>query len=156
MDLDGPLEGLTTPLLIFLFAFSPGICEELVFRGAFLGLLRRVGTTRAAVLLSSIYFGLIHLSVFRFVPTFLLGLLMAGLTVSTGSIFPAMVFHMAYNGLAVWLGRLSLELPQSLTGASGWGVSLALLALGFAMVRSARTISAARASRDQLLDAPPA
>jgi sodium transport system permease protein len=134
-DLEESMKELGMPLLLLLFAFSPGVSEELMFRGVFLGLLRRAGTTRAALLLSAVYFALIHLSVFRLVPTFLLGLILAGLTISTGSIFPAMAFHMAYNGLAFGLGGLLTDVPPWVSSAPAWAGSVALLAAGFVLVR---------------------
>jgi sodium transport system permease protein len=129
------LERLSKPALFFLVAFSPAVCEELVFRGVFLGLLRRTGPTRAAVLASSAVFAVIHLSVFRFVPTFLLGLVMAVLVVRTGSLFPAVLYHMAYNGLAV-LGGERLE---EAGGVFVWLASGALLAAGYFLVTRSRT-----------------
>jgi sodium transport system permease protein len=128
------LADLDTGNLLFLLAVSPGVCEELVFRGAFLGLLRRTGAVRSAVLASSAFFALIHLNVFRFAPTFLLGLVLAALVVRTRSVFPAMVFHAVYNGTAVLAGR-SGELPASLSGSTGWMGSFALVVLGALLVR---------------------
>jgi sodium transport system permease protein len=127
--LESGFDDIGLPVLLLLIAVSPGVCEELVFRGAFLGLLRRTGTTRAAVIGSSVFFALIHLSVFRFVPTFLLGATMGAIVVRTRSIFPAMLFHMVYNGTTVVLGSME-ELPAFADGAAGWGVSLALLGAG--------------------------
>ncbi|MGH2571499.1 MAG: CPBP family glutamic-type intramembrane protease, partial [bacterium] len=129
-------EQLSKPALFFLVAFSTAVCEELVFRGAFLGLLRRTGTTRAAVLASSAVFAVIHLSVFRLVPTFLLGLAMAVLVVRTGSLFPAVLYHMTYNGIAV-LGGERLEAMSG--GAAAWLASGALLAAGYFLVARSRT-----------------
>ena len=134
MDWAEDLGGERRVLTFFLIAVTPGICEELTFRGAFLGLLRRTGTTRAAVLLSSIFFGVIHLSVFRFLPTLLLGLILGFLTVRTRSIVPAMLFHMVYNGLAfAWADSLA---EPSIHVAVLWGGSMALLAAGLVLVRS--------------------
>jgi sodium transport system permease protein len=139
--LDDQFADVGMPLVLLLIAFSPGVCEELVFRGAFLGLLRRTGTTRAAVIGSSAFFALIHLSVFRFVPTFLLGVAMAGIVVRTRSIFPAMIFHMVYNGTTVLLGSME-ELPWFAAGAAGWALSAVLLGAGLLLVRSGVSPSA--------------
>lgn len=128
------LSEMGMPLLLFLIAFSPGVCEEIVFRGAFLGLLRRVAPTRYAVLVSSVFFGVIHLSVFRFLPTFLLGLVLAGLTVRTRTIFPAMLFHMIYNGISVTLPDAG-ALSERLEGWPGWALSVGLLAAGWLLLR---------------------
>jgi sodium transport system permease protein len=131
---DEAFHSMSVPMQVVLIALSPGVCEELTFRGAFLGLLRRTGGTRAAVVASSLFFALIHLSVYRFAPTFLLGLVLAGVVVRTRSIFPAMVLHAVYNGLAVTLGGAE-ALPGPLAGAGGWIASAVALGAGAALVR---------------------
>ncbi|MBZ0267695.1 CPBP family intramembrane metalloprotease, partial [bacterium] len=136
-ELAGSLGELSGFAAILLFAVSPGICEELVFRGAFLGLLRRVGSVRSAVLISAAFFGLIHLSVFRFLPTFTVGVVAAIVVVRSGSIFPAMLLHACYNGIAV--GQEDLPgWAQGLleSSAAGWAASLAALAAGAWLLRA--------------------
>lgn len=121
--------------LLLLVGISPGICEELVFRGAALGMWRRIATPRRAILISSLYFAVIHMSVHRFAPTMLLGLALGWLTVTSGSIFPAMLFHATYNGTAV-LAAKTLEHPAGwMAGPAGWAGSLALVAAGVWLVR---------------------
>lgn len=131
--LTGPFEKLSMGSLVFLLAVSPGINEELVFRGVFLGILRRVGSTRGAVIASSAFFALMHLSVFRFVPTLLLGVILALLVVRTGSIFPAMIAHATYNGSALLVERIP-GAEQALGGAGGWVGSAALLAVAVVLL----------------------
>lgn len=103
-------------------ALSPAICEELLFRGV---LLRASNVERRpwlAVLLNGLLFGAFHLSVYRFLPTLLLGLILAALVVRSGSIIVAMVFHLANNAATVLVARLvpataaasAAELPLSL------------------------------------------
>jgi sodium transport system permease protein len=121
--------------VLLLLAVSPGVCEELVFRGAFLGLLRRVMSVRAAVVLSSVLFALIHLSVFRLLPTFLLGLLLSALTLASGSLLPAILMHAVYNGLAFAAGRFGWEF----TGVYAWVGSLLLLAASWRLARGPLT-----------------
>jgi sodium transport system permease protein len=118
--------------LLGLAAVSPAVMEELLFRGLFLGILLRQGTVRRAVIVSAVYFALIHLSVFRVVPTFALGVLLALLVVRHRSLLPAAVLHFVYNGSllagSVWVeGR---DLPFALDGGLAWVASVALVALG--------------------------
>jgi membrane protease YdiL (CAAX protease family) len=132
---EGMREGFTsvgTVAGLVLIALSPGINEEFVFRGVFLGLFRRVGTTRYAVLISSVGFAIIHQSVYRLMPTFVLGVMMAAVTVRTRSLFPAMVFHAVYNGAAF----LGLGLEEAEAGVGHWVGSLALLVIGLLLLRS--------------------
>src|SRR5207249_11072653 len=89
---------------LLVFGWLPAVCEELTFRGFILTGLQRRFRPRTAVLLSSFLFSLLQMHVFQFVPTFLLGLVLAYLTTRCGSILPAMLFHVLYNVL-LWPGR---------------------------------------------------
>ncbi|MHC4263983.1 MAG: CPBP family glutamic-type intramembrane protease [Planctomycetota bacterium] len=91
----------STWVVVFLFAVSPGICEELLFRGAVLGGLLRDTPAKRAVVIQAALFALAHGSVHRLLPTFLLGLLFGGLRVRTGSVWPGVLTHIAYNASLV-------------------------------------------------------
>jgi sodium transport system permease protein len=84
----------------------PAVCEELAFRGFILSGLRRRFKPWTAILLSSFLFALYHLNVFQLLPTFLLGAVLGLLTVRSGSILPAMLFHLLHNGLLVGVAHL--------------------------------------------------
>ncbi len=131
-ELEGIFAGLATWKIFFLGAVSPAVCEELLFRGVFLGRLRRVGNDRWAIVVTALFFGLTHLSIYRFVPTAVLGLLLGLLVVRGASIVPAMLFHLLYNGTLL-LGPLWLEHhapPLPLDGVAAWALSLLLLGGG--------------------------
>jgi membrane protease YdiL (CAAX protease family) len=53
------------------------------------------------VVLSSFLFAIYQLNVFQFVPHFILGLALGSLVIKTGSVLPALVFHLVYNGLLI-------------------------------------------------------
>jgi len=126
--------------LFSVVALSPGIAEELLFRGACLGLLLRLGSVKRAILLSSLYFALIHLDVFRLAPTFLLGVALAILVVRSRSIFVAMLFHVIYNGGLLLGGRYAEtnDFPFDPQGVLAWSLSLAALAGAVLVLRSLR------------------
>jgi sodium transport system permease protein len=91
---------------LLVYSILAALCEELAFRGFILsGLRRRLGPW-SAILLSSLLFALYHMNVFQVVPTFLLGLVLGLLTTRSGSILPAMVFHLLYNGLLIGVALL--------------------------------------------------
>ncbi len=99
-----------------MFGVLPAVCEELAFRGFILtGLLRRFrpGT---AIVMSSFLFALVHMNVFQFLPTLLLGLVLGTLAWRSGSVLPGMVFHLMHNGLLILLGALgqAQEAPEEL------------------------------------------
>jgi len=98
----GLLEGLLDaplPLSLFLLAVSPAICEEILFRGALLsGLRRDLGPARCLAW-EAVLFGAAHGSIYRFVPTAILGMVLAAITLRTKSLFPAILLHATYNAL---------------------------------------------------------
>jgi ABC-type Na+ efflux pump permease subunit/membrane protease YdiL (CAAX protease family) len=86
-------------------AVSPGICEEFVFRGVVYGILSRAWGARRAVIVAAVLFAAFHLSVYRFVPVFVVGLALGTLVWRTGSLVPAMLLHATYNALNVAVAR---------------------------------------------------
>jgi membrane protease YdiL (CAAX protease family) len=119
---------------LVLLAVLPGICEELLFRGAVLALLRKGMGAPWAVVLQAALFALAHLYGFRFLPTFAVGLATGWLVWRTGSLIPAMLLHILHNGIAARLGEhLTLDLTQGATQA--WlalAVVIGLASLGLA------------------------
>jgi sodium transport system permease protein len=100
-------HGLLVELLIA--ALVPAICEELLCRGTLLTGLRRSLGDSGGVLLSAFLFATLHLSPYRFLPQFTLGVVLAILTIRSRSILPAMVVHAGHNSGAVLLGRIGDE-----------------------------------------------
>jgi membrane protease YdiL (CAAX protease family) len=94
-------QGLT--FLLFVLAVSPAICEEALFRGALLSGLRQRMPPWAAVLFTAFLFGCFHLSIYRVVPTAILGALLGYITLRGRSIVPAMAAHFINNAAAVLL-----------------------------------------------------
>ena len=99
--LEALFNELSTGKLLFLFAISPGICEELFFRGAVLSSLRRGFSARKALLWQTLFFAAAHASVHRLMPTAIVGLVLGALTLRARSIWPAVFCHATYNGLLI-------------------------------------------------------
>lgn len=95
------LTSLSGIWLFLVFALSPGVCEELFFRGAVLSGLRRDLPAWKVVAWQALLFGAVHASIYRFFPTAVLGALLAAITLRSRSLFPAMIVHIAYNGTLV-------------------------------------------------------
>ena len=102
-----PLADRLVPTLL-LFAVSPGICEELLWRGTFQGELEPRRKPVMTVILVALFFGLFHQSIYRIVPTGLLGGVLALVRYRTGSIFPCMLLHAVYNGSLCLLFQLEV------------------------------------------------
>jgi sodium transport system permease protein len=86
--------------VLLVMAVAPGICEEYMFRGFLIRFYEKYGI-KSAIVLSALLFAAFHLDPFRFVPVFLLGLLLGYLTLRSGSLVNSMLSHTINNGLAL-------------------------------------------------------
>lgn len=100
------------PALFFVVAVSPAICEEALFRGVLISGLRPRMPQWAVIVIVGVLFGLFHLSVYRFVPTGLIGMVLTYLVIRSGSILPGVIGHLIVNGSSVLLQ--TEHVPQSL------------------------------------------
>jgi membrane protease YdiL (CAAX protease family) len=92
------------PLLALLvLSVSPAVCEEAMFRGVLTHALRKRYGKVWLVVVVGVLFGLFHFSIYRFVPTALIGMLLTFLLVRTGSIFPCMLLHGINNAVGIFL-----------------------------------------------------
>jgi hypothetical protein len=73
-------------------------------------------------------FGFFHFQIFRIPSTALLGVILTAVTLLTGSIFPAMLWHFLNNALALYLGTSGVEV----TGDNLWWALGSVLVLGLA------------------------
>lgn len=101
-------------LLIYI-GILPGICEEIGFRGPLLYGLRRRFPPITVMLVVGLIFGLFHMELFRIIPTGFLGIIITGVALLTGSIFPGMVLHAANNISAVAMAKMGVSM-----GALEW------------------------------------
>ena len=85
--------------LLLVGALLPGICEEVLFRGAIQGVLEKRGSI-FGVVTAAILFGLFHLDPWRIIPAALLGVFFGLLVLRTNSIVPAIIAHISNNALA--------------------------------------------------------
>jgi sodium transport system permease protein len=93
---------------VVLLALTPALCEEIVFRGVLLGSTRTLEPWRM-IALNGLVFGAFHLSfetVIRFLPTALLGALIAWAVWRSGSIWVGSLMHFLNNGMLVVLTSL--------------------------------------------------
>lgn len=87
---------------ILLIAVLPGICEEILHRGMLLGGLKKITNPRLALVLSSLFFGLMHLDIVKFFYATFLGLLIGYVVLVSDSIFTGMIMHFMNNFLSVY------------------------------------------------------
>jgi len=78
------------------------IAEEILFRGYLLGKLRKHVPIWAAILITSILFGLVHFAWNVGVDVFALSIVLCLLRIGTGRLWPSILLHMLKNGLAFY------------------------------------------------------
>ena len=140
------LDGKPVPLWVtwLVIGVTPAICEELYFRGFALSGLRRFGKW-PAVLLSALFFGLAHSSIYRMLPTLFLGLLFAWMVWKTGSVVCSVIAHALNNGLMATLVSsegLARQLGSGSSPYLPWKYTLAgavVLGIGLLLLRSLPT-----------------
>ena len=92
------MRDMVTPLsLIYIIVVGP-FFEELIFRGAIMGSLRRYGDN-FAILFSSFFFGFYHVVILQISFTFVIGLLL-GYVAARWSLRASIALHIAVNGLS--------------------------------------------------------
>jgi sodium transport system permease protein len=132
------LGGAPFALVLLLAAVTPALCEELLFRGLVFSGLRRVGPA-AAIVASSLLFGLAHGSIYRLLPTAFLGLGMGYARYCTSSIAAGAIIHLLNNGIAVSLLYFNPPWVKGFSeGGVPWGVTaaaIAVYAVGIALLR---------------------
>jgi membrane protease YdiL (CAAX protease family) len=133
----GLAEGYPLAIEVILLSLVPAVCEEVLVRGAIArGLAGRFGPA-AAVLLSSGYFALLHLSLARALPTLVLGALLAIAVLRTGSVLPGILIHALNNTAAVlladpWSGPVAQVIaghPELALAAASAGSAIGLFLL---------------------------
>lgn len=96
-------------LALIVFAIVPAIVEEYVFRGVILEEYRDVMGTKAAILMSSVFFALLHFSLGSVLYGFFFGLVFALVRLSTNNLVMTMAMHVTFNGLNVLLSYANIE-----------------------------------------------
>lgn len=129
--------------LFFFLALSPGIFEELVFRGSLLSAMKRDWRWPKIIAWQALYFALVHASVYRLLPTGILGAILAAIALRSRCIYPTIALHMAYNGLLV----LGADKDVAAVSAEPWFVYAPWLGLAGLALLVAVPARAERPSR---------
>ncbi len=93
--------------LFVVLALLPAVCEELAFRGFILSGLRHLGHKWWAIAVASFFFGFTHGVFQQSLVAALVGLVIGYLAVQSGSLLPAVCYHVVHNGLAVFSSELA-------------------------------------------------
>ena len=132
-----PSGGLELLMQFLALCVMPAIAEELLFRGAFQGLMRPCGSA-AAIFAPALLFGVLHLDLAQGLTAFACGVFLGWLAERSGSILPGMLLHLVNNALAFLTIYLRYYAPAEVS----FGVELFILlffpAFGAWMICNAR------------------
>jgi len=147
LRMDSTLSAILIPLAAVVLG---PVVEELLFRGAFFGGMRRCNSGFVTILVVSVLFAAAHQSGQLFFPLLIIGGVISWMREATGSIGPCLIAHAAFNGCAIfllgmgWVG-VSGE-PEHLPTIVAVGGVLACVSIVVAMaILSRRGDSALRA-----------
>lgn len=97
-------------ILLFLsVVVLAGVVEESLFRGLLQGAIETYINVTRAVIYSSLGWAMIHMNPFVGVQLFLFGFMLGFLTWRSGSIIPAVICHMVYNGISLLYYNIDFE-----------------------------------------------
>ena len=122
-----PIDLLVNLLMI---GILPAIGEELLFRSALIGILRKMfRNIHLPVIISAIIFSAFHLQFYGFFPRFVLGLMLGYLFIYSGSVWVPALAHLVNNGVVVvtyWLiaNQYISGKPEDLPAFSSWSAIL--------------------------------
>ena len=151
-------------LNLVLVAVFAGVGEELFFRGVLQRLfIKLFKSPWAGILVTAFIFSAIHLQFYGFIPRFILGILLGLIYWYSGSLWPAIIAHFAYDAFAVimiWFNP-ALADQESVTVSLGnktllAGISLALV-IGIVILMKRRSTNSYETvyARDNIDDSNP-
>ena len=151
-------------LNLILVAVFAGIGEELLFRGVLQRLfIKLFKSPWSGILVTAFIFSAIHLQFYGFIPRFILGILLGLIYWYSGSLWPAIIAHFAYDAFAVvmiWFNP-ALADQESVTVSLGnksilAAISLALIiGIVILMKKSSTNSYEAVYARDKIDDTNP-
>ena len=101
-------------LSVFISSVMPAVCEEALHRGFILKSFQNKWKNKWFLsLLMGIIFGVFHGSIWRFLPTAILGGVLTYIMLETENIFYPALFHFTNNFLPSFLASLSGNTPQA-------------------------------------------
>lgn len=101
--------------LLFIAAFA-GIGEELFFRGILQRLfIKSTRSPWAGIIITAFFFSFFHFQFFGFIPRFALGILLGAIYWYSGSLWPAIIAHFAYDAVILVLAYMN---PKMVTDAN--------------------------------------
>ena len=108
--------------------------EELLHRGVVYGRLRRMMGLVPSIVLSALIFAGLHFNIVQFIYAFLLGIVFALFVEKSGRLYPAVIAHIAANGLSVIRTETGF-LAGTVDGSVGaWTLSIGCICAGLGLL----------------------
>mgnify|MGYP002399808250 FL=1 len=151
-------------LNLLLVAVFAGVGEELFFRGVLQRLLIKLFRNPwAGIFAAAFIFSTVHFQFYGFIPRFILGILLGLIYWYSGSLWPAIIAHFAYDAFAVVMIYINPTLADQENVTIPLGNQLALAAISavivisilLAMKRSSTNTYEAVYARDNIDDSNP-
>lgn len=98
-----PEDGIQYIISFFIIAISPGICEEVMFRGVMLDAYEKIGRNKS-IIITAFLFGIFHFTVLNMIGPFLIGIVFGIMVYKTNSLYSSIIGHTVNNGIALTLG----------------------------------------------------
>ncbi|QDS95608.1 ABC-2 family transporter protein [Roseimaritima multifibrata] len=105
------MQAVSPWVILLALAVTPGVVEELCFRGYLFSAFRKQLAGMKTVLVTAALFGLFHvltgsvLQLERFVPSTMTGIVLGWIALRTGSVLPGMLMHITHNAFLMLLVR---------------------------------------------------
>jgi len=131
-DFSGTTENSSQLEIILSLIIIPAFCEEFFFRGIVFSEYRKYGTANA-VIISSLFFAMLHFSIENMVIYLFTGLLLGFVTAMTRSIIPSIALHLLSNTLSIYASDAFLRVTVVKNGAFFIGFVLVILT-GIALI----------------------
>lgn len=92
---------------LIVISLSPGICEEILFRGMVMSSYDKLGKKKA-IIISSVLFGVYHFNLQNLLGPIFLGAIFGSIVYKTKSIYSSMIAHGFNNAIALTIGYFLL------------------------------------------------
>ena len=90
-------------VIFFLACIIAPISEEIIFRGFLFRIIKQKYSTSFAIVINSLFFGLIHLSPSAIIPAAILGISLSIIRIKTNSVYSSILIHSLHNLFALFL-----------------------------------------------------
>lgn len=130
LDVSNPVVAVFGVLII---GILPAISEEIMFRGVIMSSLRERGLWYP-VFVSAAVFALAHMNIKQLVHPFLLGVILAYITIKTGNIIYAMCIHFLNNFMALFIDQIPFFANLMVYSPKNFGILCGIMAAGAAVL----------------------